>query len=293
MSGWRRDSSRPVPSPCSSGRAQSASALIRTIRTSPWPGSRRIPTTGRFTVSTTTCIGPRSLTSRRSFRPTTRASFYGFEFEDPDDPRSLIAADGSRRAVGSKQGLLQVRSSHGGEDYLTNADPLALRREDDAGDILVRARTDKKTRGPDLGLVQGANEPAPLWREPGSISALLGDGEFHTYVINGAQCAAPWPRGRGATLARLFVMPDHNLRQRGRDRLHPLPVEALGAIFVARNGVDYATVGGEMRQGRSICCPTKPSTGQVEVPEDVTRSWSLGAGGRCWTIARSPSSVRS
>ena len=182
----------------------------------------------------------------------------GFEFEDPNDPE-LIAADGSA-APRIEAGLLQM-PGHGGEDYLTNDDPMALRREE-IGDILVRARTDKKTWAR-LGW-SGANEPAPLWENRLEIS-LLGDGEFHTYVINGENALR---RGEvEGDVARLFVMPA--ITSDTEVEIDFIRFLSKRSRYLrARNGVNYEMVGGEMRKAIYML-PDQTLEWSVEVPEDV------------------------
>jgi arylsulfatase len=183
----------------------------------------------------------------------------GFEFEDPNDP-GLILANGSAQPQ-IEGSLLKVPNS-GGEDYLTNVDPLTLSREE-VGDILVRARTDKKTW---TRLAWSSeNEPEQAWTYRLDLS-LIGDGEFHTYVING-QNALRHGDLTGANIARVFVRPATTTdTQVEIDFIRFLSKRSR--YLGASNGVIYEMVGGEMRRVIYML-PDQTLEWSVEVPKDA------------------------
>jgi arylsulfatase A-like enzyme len=183
----------------------------------------------------------------------------GYEFEDANDP-GLIAGDGSA-APQIEAGLLRL-PGHDGEDYLTNHDPLALRRAE-VGEILVRARTDKKTWA--TLAWSSENEPEKAWEYRLDLS-LIGDGEFHTYVING-QNALLRGEHEGAEVARLFIKPaitsDTDVEI---DFIRFLSKRSR--YLGARNDVIFEMVGGEMRKAIYML-PDQTLEWSVEVPEQA------------------------
>ena len=182
-----------------------------------------------------------------------------FEFKDPGAP-GLVAADGSAEPQ-IEDDLLRM-SGQDAEDYLTNQDPLTLRRQE-VGDILVRARTNKKTWT--TLAWSSEDEPKNVWSNRLDLG-LVDDGEFHTYVING-QNALRRGAAEGDELARLFVRPATTSDAEVEiDFIRFLSKRSR--YLRARNGVNYEMVGGEMRKAIHML-PDQTLEWSVEVPNEA------------------------
>jgi hypothetical protein len=182
---------------------------------------------------------------------------YAFDFDDAATP-GLMPADGGR-APEVEGGVLKVLD-HNGSDHLTNADPMAIPQED-IGDIVIRARASRQT-WMTLGWSR-ETEPEDVWQNRLDIT-LLGDGAFHTYVINGRN-ALQRGLGPGQALARLFVKPAN---APGIDvEIDSIRLLSRRARYLAAaNGVLYETLGGEMRKVLYML-PDQALEWAIEVPE--------------------------
>jgi arylsulfatase A-like enzyme len=182
----------------------------------------------------------------------------GFEFKDPNNPE-LVAADGS--ATPQVEADVLRMPGNGGQDYLTNGDPLVLRR-DDVGDILVRARTDKKTWA---SLAWSSkDESEHVWQNRLDLS-LIGDGEFHTYVING-QNALRRGELEDGVIGRLFVRPATTSDTEVEiDFIRFLSKQSR--YLRAGNNVTYEMLGGEMRKAIYML-PDQTLEWSLDVPQD-------------------------
>jgi arylsulfatase A-like enzyme len=178
-----------------------------------------------------------------------------FEFDDPG-AKELVAAEGGAAPL-VEQGMLRFLD-HNGEDYLTNARSLAI-PTNDVGDILIRARANRKGW---ITLAWSREErPTRIWRTRVDTS-LLGDGTFHTYVINGRNVLR---RGLGPDekLIRLFLRPTNVA---GSDvEIDFIRFLSKDSAYLSPNGVDYETLGGEMRQVLYLR-PDQTLDWQLEVP---------------------------
>lgn len=183
----------------------------------------------------------------------------GFEFDDPDGP-GLVSSNGDATAEVEK-GILKVLG-HDGETHLTNVDPVALPREE-VGDILIRARASQKS----WLTLAWSSEPNPesIWRDGIDVS-LFGDGEFHTYAINGQNVLR---RGmeEGEDVVRLFLRPS---RTAGSDvEVDFIRFLSKRSRFLgARNGVLYQMLAGEMRKVLYML-PDQTLEWAIDVPESA------------------------
>jgi arylsulfatase A-like enzyme len=166
-------------------------------------------------------------------------ALYAFEFDDAGSPGLIPANGGSAPLV--EGGLLKILG-FSGRNHLTNAKSMAI-PQNDIGDIVIRARASQQT-WMSLGW-SSKDDPKSPWENRLDIN-LLGDGAFHTYVINGRDALR---RGlySGKALARLFLRPadtwwtdvEIDFVRILSKRFHYL---------AAPNGVSYDTLGGEMRK---------------------------------------------
>jgi arylsulfatase A-like enzyme len=167
------------------------------------------------------------------------AVLYAFDFDDAHSP-GLIAADGDD-SLPVEDGVLKMVGFKG-RDHLTNADPIAL-PVDEIGDIVIRARASEQTW---MRLAWSEeDQPESAWRNRVDVQ-LLGDGEFHSYLINGRNV---FKRGLapGDRVARLFLRPaDSWWTDVEIDFIHFLSKRSR--YLAAPNGVLYETLGGEMRK---------------------------------------------
>jgi hypothetical protein len=174
------------------------------------------------------------------------AVIQALEFDDPAAPE-LQPAQEDGAAVAVRGGALEVVNDP--DDHLVNAVPLAVPR-DEVGDILIRARADKGSylrlawataEGPRGGRAAGRN----IWLR--RIDVRFNDTKgFHTYVVNARNVLK---RGlkEGESLGRLYVQPAD---------VAGAKVEIDFVRFVSKashyaeapHGVDYETLGGEMRR---------------------------------------------
>ena len=182
----------------------------------------------------------------------------GFEFDDPN-VAELVPAEDSREPQ-IEDGLLTMPAGSG-DDYLTNSYPLALRRKN-VGDIQLRVRAEENTW---LGLAWSSDgDPQNPWKDRFDL-ALVGDGEFHTYLING-QNALRRGAPDGDNLARVFVRPATTSGTTAEiDFIRFLSRQAR--YLGARNGVSYEMFGGEMRKAIYML-PDQTLEWSVDVPED-------------------------
>jgi len=184
----------------------------------------------------------------------------GFEFEDSNDP-NLIPADGSLEPQ-IEAGLLTVSGSHG-DDYLTNKEPLTLPRGD-VGDILIRARTNEKAW---VKLSWSSDDqPEDVWLDSLDVS-LIGDGAFHTYVVNGQNALRRGMERGSPELARVFI----DLATTSGTGVEIDYIRFLSKrsrYLRAQNGVLYEMVGGEMRKVIYML-PDQTLEWSIEVPEST------------------------
>ena len=106
------------------------------------------------------------------------AVLYAFDFDDAASP-GLIAIEGGNAPL-VEDGMLKMAGMKG-RDHVTNADPIAL-PVDEIGDVVIRARASAQTW---MRLAWSQeDQPESQWRHRIDIQ-LLGDGEFHSYFVNG------------------------------------------------------------------------------------------------------------
>jgi len=183
------------------------------------------------------------------------AIVHAFEFDDGGSP-GLVAANGGG-ALTVDAGLLKVPEG-GRDDYLTNAEPMAV-PADDIGDVLIRARADREAW---IRLAWSKEEdPEELWEHMLDI-ALLGDGEFHTYVINGREALRRGlqPEDR---LTRLLMMPADTDVEIDFIRF----LSKRSRFLDADHGVLYETLGAQMRKVLYML-PNQTLEWTIEVPRD-------------------------
>ena len=186
------------------------------------------------------------------------AVLYAFDFDDAASP-GLIAVDGGNAPL-VEGGMLKMAGMKG-RDHLTNADPIAL-PVDEIGDVVIRARASAQTW---MRLAWSKeDQPESQWQNRVDIQ-LLGDGEFHSYLVNGRNV---FKRGLGPgdRLARLFLRPaDTWWTDVEIDFIHFLSKRAR--YFTAPNGVLYETLGGEMRKVLYML-PEQTLEWTIEVPQE-------------------------
>ena len=186
------------------------------------------------------------------------AVLYALDFDDADSP-GLIAADGGNAPL-VEDGMLKMLGLEG-RDHLTNADPIAI-PADDIGDLVIRARASEQTS---MRLAWSDEEqPDSEWQNRVDIH-LLGDGEFHSYVINGRNV---FKRGlaEGDRLARLFLRPaDTWWTDVEIDFIRLLSKRSR--YLAAANGVLYEALGGKMRKVLYML-PEQTLEWAIDVPEN-------------------------
>ena len=186
------------------------------------------------------------------------AVLYAFDFDDAASP-GLIAVDGGNAPL-VEGGMLKMAGMKG-RDHLTNADPIAL-PVDEIGDVVIRARASAQTW---MRLAWSQeDQPESQWQNRIDIQ-LLGDGEFHSYFVNGRDV---FKRGLGPGdhLARLFLRPaDTWWTDVEIDFIHFLSKRAR--YFTAPNGVLYESLGGEMRKVLYML-PEQTLEWTIEVPQE-------------------------
>jgi arylsulfatase A-like enzyme len=191
-------------------------------------------------------------------QPDDGMALYAFEFNDPGSP-GLIATDGGSAPL-VEDGMLKMLG-FSGRDHLTNAAPMAI-PQNDIGEIVIRARASQQTW---MRLAWSREDnPEKMWNNRLDIN-LLGDGEFHTYVINGRNALR---RGldSGEALARLFLRPaDTWWTDVEIDFIRFLSKRSR--YLTAQNGVLYETLGGEMRKVLYML-PEQTLEWTIDVPED-------------------------
>ena len=169
----------------------------------------------------------------------------------------LAVADGENPPV--EDGILKMVGFKG-RDHLTNADPIAL-PVDEIGDVVIRARASEQTW---MRLAWSEEEqPENAWNYRVDVQ-LLGDGEFHSYLINGRNV---FKRGlqSGDRVARLFLRPaDSWWTDVEIDFIHFLSKRSR--YLAAPNGALYETLGGEMRKALYML-PEQTLEWAVEVPQ--------------------------
>lgn len=179
-----------------------------------------------------------------------------FDFDDPDSPDLIAADDNSAPRV--EGGVLKVPGFQG-RNALTNADPISI-PQDDIGDIVIRARSND-----DTWMTVGWSKdqrPATIWHDRLEIQ-LLGDNQFHTYVVNGRNALR---RGLGADdeVGRIFVRPANGwLADVEIDFIRFLSKRSR--YVAADNGALYETLGDEMRKALYML-PNQALEWEVEVP---------------------------
>src|ERR671914_1265796 len=100
---------------------------------------------------------------------------FSFEFNEGEDS-GLAAAEG-RSDLKLQEGMLAVQ--HDVSDYLTNAQPIEIPK-DDVGEIVIRARAKK---GKHIRLAWSKEStPANPW-EHKLDTPIVADNSFHTYII--------------------------------------------------------------------------------------------------------------
>jgi arylsulfatase A-like enzyme len=185
------------------------------------------------------------------------AILHAFDFDDADRP-GLIAADGES-SLPVEDGVLRMVGFKG-RDHLTNAAPIAL-PVDEIGDVVIRARASEQTW---MRLAWSSqDQPQAAWENRVDVE-LLGDGEFHSYLINGRNV---FKRGLNPEdrVARLFLRPaDSWWTDVEIDFIHFLSKRSR--YLAAPNGVLYETLGGEMRKALYML-PEQTLEWVIDVPQ--------------------------
>jgi arylsulfatase A-like enzyme len=187
------------------------------------------------------------------------AVLYALDFDTADKP-GLVNVEGQGVPL-AEDGLLKMVGLKS-RDTLTNADPITISR-DEIGDVVIRARAYEPT-AMRLGWSSKHGQPDSIWQHRIEID-LLGDGEFHSYVINGRNV---FKRGAdsGNDLARLFVRPaDTRWTDVEIDFIRFLSKRSR--YLAAPNGVLYETLGGEMRKILYML-PQQTLEWVVDVPQE-------------------------
>jgi arylsulfatase A-like enzyme len=190
-----------------------------------------------------------------------------FEFESPDRP-SLVAADGGA-VPRLENGVLEV-VGHNARDLLTNHAVLAVPR-DDVGDVVVRARASEEA----WMTLAWSKDDAPVdvwWRHSLQIH-LLGDQEFHNYVINGQNMLKRGLRP-GESLARLYLQPS-SVSGADVDIDFIRFLSKRSRYLAAPNGTQYETLGGELRKILYML-PEQTLEWTIDVPPDAWLEFGNG-----------------
>jgi hypothetical protein len=165
------------------------------------------------------------------------AILHAFEFENGAAP-GLVASNGAD-APTVEQGWLKVSAGEGDDDYLTNAEPMAV-PADDIGDVLIRLRAGEDAL---IRLAWSKEEQREqTWRHRLDVS-FVGDRQFHTYVINGREALR---RGLlpGDKLARIALGPAGTDIEVDFIRF----LSKRSRFLQTASGVLYETLGAEMRK---------------------------------------------
>ena len=187
------------------------------------------------------------------------AVLYALDFDTADKP-GLVNVEGQGVPL-VEDGLLRMVGLKSG-DTLTNADPIAIAR-DEIGDVMIRARAHEPT-AMRLGWWSKHNQPIDIWRHRIEID-LPGDGQFHSYVINGRNV---FKRGvdPGDDLERLLVRAADTRRTDVEiDFIRFLSKRSR--YLAAPKGVLYETLGGEMRKILYML-PDQTLEWMVDVPQE-------------------------
>jgi arylsulfatase A-like enzyme len=195
------------------------------------------------------------------------AILYALEMDDAN-ASGLEAPNGDvTQSLGD--GILRL-TDHKGVGYVTNSDPIDVRREE-IGDIVIRARATKQTRMK-LGWSKTLNPDNPFKHQ--IEMTLEASDEMQTYVINARNALRRGLRPED-NVARIFLLPssiaDSDLEI---DFIRFISKQAL--YLSAINGVVSEEVGGELRPA-VYTLSDQTLLWPIEVPEDAPRL-DLGQG---------------
>ena len=168
------------------------------------------------------------------------AVIQALEFDHPAAPEFKPAQDGT--AVAVRGGMLEVVNDP--DAYLVNAVPLDVPR-DDVGDILIRARADK---GSYLRLAWSTAEgprDGKIWRDKFDVR-FRDNKDFHTYVVNARNVLKRGLKA-GESLEQLYLQPADVAGAKVEIDFIRF-VSKASRYAEAPHGVDYETIGGEMRR---------------------------------------------
>lgn len=180
-----------------------------------------------------------------------------WEFDGSDEV-ALVTASG-RSHVEQRDGLLVVRQS--GSDRLVNEAPLNVPMRD-LSEVIVRARVDRGNRFL-LSWATADNENL-LSRNSMSLD-LIGDGEFHTYVVD-AQNGFARPGDHDGNLSTLAITPS-NVNGATVEIDFIRVTSRLGKYRLAPTGTTYHTIGDEMRSVLYMV-PDQTLEYSVEIPTE-------------------------
>ena len=195
------------------------------------------------------------------------AILYRLEMDDPAGS-GLEAPDGAV-AQSLSNGILRL-SDHGGTGHVTNVEPITVRQEE-IGDIIIRARASKQTR---LTLAWSADaDPENPFRNRVDMTLAASD-ELQTYVINARNVLK---RGLAPNdpVAHIYLRPSSVADAEIEiDFIRFVSKQAL--YLSAINGVVHEALGGELRRAIHML-PDQTLSWQLDVPEEAPRL-DLGQG---------------
>jgi arylsulfatase len=184
----------------------------------------------------------------------------GWDFEIRHDSGLVPGRDLTKVEV--RDGVLRVK--HHADDYLTNPEPLSLPK-DQIADIIIRARANRGSR---MRLAwHGEGEPKSFWSNKVDTD-LIGDDEFHTYVINAANVLK---RGlaTGENITKIMLVPSNEDGARVEIDFVRF-VSKLAKYSQRPHGQGYETAGEELRRVLYML-PDQVLSWVVDVPAGAAR----------------------
>jgi len=186
---------------------------------------------------------------------------YRLEFDDA--ARSGLVAPSGDIGQQSENGFVRV-TSNSELAYLTNEVPIAVRQED-VGDIIIRARAGDQTR---LMLGWSKNDAAKDPFKNRIEITLEKSAEFRTYVIN-ARTVLKRGLGGADPVAHIYLRPSSMAGAAVEiDFIRFVSKQSL--YLAAVNGTAYETIGGELRRALYML-PDQHLSFRITVPQDMPR----------------------
>ena len=196
-----------------------------------------------------------------------KAILYALEMDKADTSGLVAPNDDVTQRL--QQGFLRL-SNHGGTGYLTNATPIAVRR-DEIGDIIIRARATKRTRM----TLAWSKEASPENPFKNQFDVTLDESdEPQTYVINARDILR---RGLGPDdrVAHIFIRPSA-VADADLEIDYIRFISKLATFQSAINGIVHEDLSGEMRPA-IYTLTDQTLRWSVDVPEQTPRL-ELGEG---------------